>query len=161
MDGENSETFRDSEKRRNNVIYGIMEADLTDNTLLTIGGYQQYEYNNHWWYDLPISGTGHHLNLPRSTFTGNDWEFERSKSKTAFATLEQKFSNSWKLKFSTLQNWRNADLLGTATYRHKDTRQSMYQQVWGSLREYNSKSYDLSLNGDYALFGRVHQFVAG
>ncbi|MDC8824610.1 hypothetical protein PRR79_28745, partial [Klebsiella pneumoniae] len=26
---------------------------------------------------------------------------------------------------------------------------------------YNSKSYDLSLNGDYALFGRVHQFVAG
>ncbi|MEL9339570.1 TonB-dependent siderophore receptor, partial [Escherichia coli] len=161
VDGENSETFRDSEKRRNNVIYGIMEADLTDNTLLTIGGYQQYEYNNHWWYDLPISGTGHHLNLPRSTFTGNDWEFERSKSKTAFATLEQKFSNSWKLKFSTLQNWRNADLLGTATYRHKDTRQSMYQQVWGSLREYNSKSYDLSLNGDYALFGRVHQFVAG
>ncbi|MDC8824604.1 hypothetical protein PRR79_28690, partial [Klebsiella pneumoniae] len=37
MDGENSETFRDSEKRRNNVIYGIMEADLTDNTLLTLG----------------------------------------------------------------------------------------------------------------------------
>ncbi|MEX7750283.1 hypothetical protein AB7B85_29475 [Klebsiella pneumoniae] len=49
------------------------------------------------------------LIFPRSTFTGNDWEFERSKSKTAFATLEQKFSNSWKLKFSTLQNWRNAD----------------------------------------------------
>jgi len=161
--GQDTGTFRDAEKQKHGVLYGVVEADLGARTLLTVGAHRQTDYTNHFWYDMPISGWGQHLHLPRSTFIGNDWEYAKSRVTTAFATLEHGFGDDWKLRLATLQRWRDADLLGTATYRNSanDTGNVFYQSIWGGKYAYRDENYDISVGGPFSLLGRRHQIVAG
>jgi outer membrane receptor for ferric coprogen and ferric-rhodotorulic acid len=161
--GQDSRTFRDVERHDHGLLYGVLEADLGERTLLTAGAYRQTDFTNHFWYDLPISGTGGHLNLPRSTFAGNDWEYAKNRVSTAFATLEHQLGGDWKLRLATLQTWRDLDLLGTATYRASadDTSNQFYQSVWGGKYAYRHENYDVSAAGPFELLGRKHQAVAG
>jgi outer membrane receptor for ferric coprogen and ferric-rhodotorulic acid len=161
--GQDARTFRDVERHDHGLLYGVAEADLGERTLLTAGAYRQTDFSNHFWYDLPMSGTGQHLNLPRSTFAGNDWEHANNRVTTAFATLEHRLQNDWKLRLATLQTWRDVDLLGTATYRPSAsaTDNVFYQSIWGGTYQYQHRNYDISATGPFELFGRKHQFVAG
>ena len=161
--GQDARTFRDVEQHDHGVLYGVLEADLTDRTLLTVGAYRQRDYTNHFWYDLPISGQGQHLNLPRSTFAGNDWEYSKNRVTTAFATLEHGFGDDWKLRLATLQSWRDLDLLGTATYRDSanSTSNTFYHSIWGGAYEYRHENVDASVSGPFQLLGRRHQVAAG
>jgi outer membrane receptor for ferric coprogen and ferric-rhodotorulic acid len=161
--GQDAHTFRDTERHEHGLLYGVAEADLGERTLLTAGAYRQTDFSNHFWYDLPISGTGQHLNLPRSTFSGNDWEHANNRVTTAFATLEHRLQNDWKLRLATLQSWRDLDLLGTATYRNaaNDTSNVFYQSIWGGTYEYANRNVDVSASGPFELLGRRHQAVAG
>lgn len=160
---QDSKTFRDAERHDHGLLYGVLEADLGERTLLTVGAHRQTDYTNHFWYDLPISPQGQHLNAPRSTFTGNDWEYSRNRVTTAFATLEHGFGDDWKLRLATLQSWRDLDLLGTATYRDAATPTSnvFYQSIWGGVYAYRHENHDLSVSGPFELLGRRHQVVAG
>lgn len=161
--GQDTRTFRDAEKQDHGLLYGVIEADLGERTVLTVGAHRQTDYGNHWWYDMPISGWGSHLNLPRSRMIGNDWEYSKNRVTTAFATLEHGFGEDWKLRLSTLQRWRDLDLLGTATYRSSanDTGNSFYQSLWGGKHAYRDENYDASVTGPFSLLGRKHQVVAG
>lgn len=161
--GQDARTFRDTERHDHGLLYGVAEADLDERTLLTAGAYRQTDFTNHFWYDLPISGTGQHLNLPRSTFSGNDWEHAHNRVTTAFATLEHRLQNDWKLRLATLQSWRDQDLLGTATYRNAadDTSNVFYQSIWGGTYEYINRNVDVSAGGPFTLLGRRHQAVVG
>lgn len=161
--GQDAGTFRDVEKHDHGLLYGVLEADVGERTLLTLGAHRQTDYSNHFWYDLPMGGRGGHLNLPRSTFLGNDWEYAKNRVTTAFATLEHELGNDWKLRLATLQSWRDLDILGTATYRESAnaTNDVFYQSVWGGQYDYRSQNYDVSVSGPFELLGRRHQVVAG
>ncbi|MFN3440146.1 MAG: TonB-dependent siderophore receptor [Acidovorax sp.] len=161
--GQDARTFRDAERHDHGLLYGVLEADLGARTLLTVGAHRQTDFTNHFWYDLPISGTGQHLNAPRSTFAGNDWEFSKNRVTTAFATLEHGFGDEGKLRLATLQSWRDLDLLGTATYRDSAnaTSNTFYQSVWGGKYAYRHENYDVSASSPFDLFGRKHQAVVG
>ena len=161
--GQDARTFRDVERHDHGLLYGVLEADLGKRAVLTFGAYRQTDFTNHFWYDMPISGSGHHLHLPRSTFIGNDWEYSKNRVTTAFATLEHKLAGDWKLRLATLKTWRDLDLLGTATYRTSaaDTSDVFYQSIWGGKYSYRQSNYDVSANGSFSLFGRQHQAVMG
>nr|WP_312989943.1 TonB-dependent siderophore receptor [Comamonas koreensis] len=157
--GQDTKTFRDVEHEKHGAVYGVIEADLTNSTLFTLGVDRQTDYTNHFWYDLPISNFGQHLGLPRSTFIGNDWEYSKNRATSAFSTLSHKINNKWTLKLSTLQSWRDVDLLGTALYR--DAPESFYQSVWGGNYNSRQQNYDASLSGEVDAFGRVHKILFG
>ncbi|MDM0005756.1 TonB-dependent siderophore receptor [Variovorax sp. J22G73] len=161
--GQDTGTFRDGEKQKHGLFYGVLEADLGERTTLTVGAHRQTDYANHWWYDMPLSGLGSHLNLPRSTLIGNDWEYSKNRVTTAFATLEHGFGEDWKLRLATLQRWRDLDLLGSATYRRSssDVGNNFYQSLWGGKYNYRDENYDASVAGPFSLLGRKHQVVAG
>lgn len=161
--GQNTGTFRDAQKQDHGLLYGVIEADLGPRTTLTVGAHRQTDDGNHWWYDMPISGRGSHLRLPRSSMIGNDWEYAKNRVTTAFAVLEHGFGEDWRLRLSTLQRWRDLNLLGTATYRNSanDTSNNFYQSVWGGKYAYRDENYDASVAGPFSLLGRKHQMVAG
>lgn len=158
---QDSKTFRDVEAHDHDLFYAVAEADLGERTTLTVGAHRQRDHTNHWWYDLPMSATGGHMNFSRSKFSGNDWEHADSRVDTVFSVLEHRLDNDWKLRLATLNSWRDLDLLGTATYRERTEGNSFYQYIWGDLYKYKSANYDVSATGPFELLGRKHQLVMG
>jgi len=67
-------SFRDNETSDHGLFYAISEADLSEDTTATLGFSRQEDQTNFFWGGLPIGTDGHHLNLPRSTNPGSDWE---------------------------------------------------------------------------------------
>lgn len=152
--GQDTGTFRDVEHLKHGLLYGVAEADLTPSTLLAVGAYRQTDFTNHWWYDLPMAASGQQLDLPRSTFAGNDWEYAKNRVTTAFTTLDQKLPGDWKMRLAALHSWRSLDLLGTAMYREADSGDTYYQYIWGGLTKYRNANYDLSFSGPFRAWGR-------
>ena len=69
---QDAKSFRDSVKSDNDLFYGVVDADLSENTTLTLGGYRQKSHTNYIWGGLPMARGGGHLGLPRDTFLGHD-----------------------------------------------------------------------------------------
>lgn len=158
---QDAKTFRDVEAHNHDLFYVVAEADLSERTTLTVGAHRQRDHTNHWWYDLPMSATGGHMNFPRSKFSGNDWEHADSQVNTIFSVLEHRLDSDWKLRLATLHSWRDLDLLGTATYRERPEGSSFYQYIWGDRHHYKSSNYDMSASGPFEWLGRRHQMVVG
>ncbi len=71
----------------------MVEADLSDATTATLGLSRQEDQTNYFWGGLPLGVDGHHLNLPRSTYSGSDWENKKIRIDTVFGELEHRFDN--------------------------------------------------------------------
>ncbi|WP_168734236.1 TonB-dependent siderophore receptor [Pseudothauera nasutitermitis] len=156
---QDAKTFRDVERHDHDLFYGVIEADLGPDTLLTLGAHRQKDFTNNWWGGLPISVTGQHLGLSRSTFPGNDWEHSDSAVDTIFSVLEHRLAGDWQLRLSTLHSDRDLDLLGTYLYRETDT--TFRHSVWGGAYNYKSANYEASASGTYKLLGRRHELAFG
>jgi outer membrane receptor for ferric coprogen and ferric-rhodotorulic acid len=91
--------------------YGTLEFDLTDRTLLTVGGTWQ-ENDGRSSRGLPAYGNGQLLNVPRNTFIGADWARSRTRSADVFANLEHRFEQGAvaRLQGSYVDRWRNGRL---------------------------------------------------
>jgi outer membrane receptor for ferric coprogen and ferric-rhodotorulic acid len=163
---EKGENFIDWYKNEKSVLYGVIDADLTENTLLRVGASQQKGAPNApAWGALPtFFSDGTVAEWPRSKTASADWSYWDTTNQNVFANLQHKFSNGWSL--SVNYNWaRNAQttellymsgLIDKATgnwqfpaYPYRDDGESIQNSV------------DIQLKGDYALFGRQHEFVAG
>lgn len=104
---------------------------------------------------------GNILTYPDQRSPGTTGNIKKVKNTTVFSILKYNLNNNLTLKFSTLQNWRNVDLLGTATYRHSPGSINMYQYIWGPSDKNRSQNYDISISGHYDIMGSYNQFVAG
>jgi len=155
-------SFRDGEAHRNTLYYGIAEADLGDDTLLTLGASnQQDDTDGLWWGGLPIDEYGRHLGLPRSTSLANDWEYLDQEMTQIFGSLEHRFADEWQLKMNVMHNNSTTD--GMGTYIRTDFTDGVnYQHLaWRGVREYHNLYLDLSLTGSVQWFGRQHEWVLG
>ena len=95
-----SKSFRDNYALKREVAYGILEADLTDDTTVAVGyDYQDKQVRGSSWGTTPYwTGTGEKANLGRSTNYATPWSSWPKKDKTAFATLDQQLFDNWRLK---------------------------------------------------------------
>lgn len=164
--GQDSKSFRDVEESNNQLFYGIVEADLGPNTLLTIGAHNQKSHTNNAWGGMPMTRTGQHWNMPRSFFSAPDWQFLNTKTTTAFATLEHRFDNQWKARLSLAKSWSQNDILATNFYAEKDATTGMltgtyYNSAWRAGRKSDYFNYDLYASGPLTVLGRQHELVVG
>jgi outer membrane receptor for ferric coprogen and ferric-rhodotorulic acid len=94
-------SFMDHYQRKTSVFYGILEADLDDSTLLTVGAdYQDNDPRGSGWSgSSPIyDSAGNRLDSPRSFNNGAKWSRWEQYTRTVFATLEHSFDNGWTAK---------------------------------------------------------------
>jgi len=155
-------SFLDHYSRKTGVLYGILEFDLDENTLLTVGAdYQDSDPKGSSWTGTRtiFDATGKKLDLPRSFNNGPKWGSWEQYSRTAFATLEHTFDNGWVTKgqYNHQINGYNAPL----GYISQDsaTASSIYARKY--VGDTTSDSLDVYASGPFELFGREHELVIG
>lgn len=87
----------------NQVLYGVIEADVTASTKMTVGlDYQKIRSKGSFSYlGFPLFySNGEQTDLPRSSSAASRGARFTGDSTSAFLTVEQALANDWKLKIS-------------------------------------------------------------
>ena len=155
-------SFLDHYSRKTSVFYGILEADLDEDTLLTVGAdYQDSDPKGSSWTGsrMIFDAEGKELDLPRSFNNGPKWGSWAQYTRTAFATLEHSFSNGWVAKgqYNHQINAYHAPL--GALSQDSGNQSSLFARKY--VGETTSDSLDAYATGPFALFGREHELVLG
>ena len=154
----------DRYKQESQLLYGITEFDLTEDTLLTMGfSYLRTDVDAPARSGLPTRFTdGARSNLSRSLNTAPSWSYNDHEQTSFFTSLEKKFDSGWSAKaefthtenqfdeiFNYVNGSLNADGSGTT---------QLPVRFSGTPRQDN---LDLYATGPFNLLGREHELIAG
>ncbi|WP_410499964.1 TonB-dependent siderophore receptor [Chitinibacter sp. S2-10] len=162
---ETKESYLDRYGRDKGVISGIIEADLTDTTLLSVGYTQQEtRVDSPMWGALPLINTdGTPTNYPRSTSTAADWAYMDSGSKTAFAEITQKLAQDWSAKLVYTHNEFDSESELFYVYGTPDAQTGLGLYSYPSAYTMKTKQdiADLAFSGQVEVAGRKHDISVG
>ncbi|MBP1124791.1 MULTISPECIES: TonB-dependent siderophore receptor [Pseudomonas] len=158
-------SFMDRYERKSPTYYGIMEFDLSPDTMLTVGGDYQDSLpkGSSWSGSFPlIDAQGNRNNVKRSFNNAADWSSWEQYTRTAFAMVEHDLGGGWvtKLQLDHKINGYHA-LMGSIqgdTPALDGTSQLTSGKYTG---ETVSDSGDLYVSGPFSLGGREHELVFG
>ncbi|PUE64637.1 TonB-dependent siderophore receptor [Arcobacter lacus] len=155
---QDSDMFYDNAEQKNYQFYGVVEADITDNLMATIGFHYREVDNTGGYNRLPTNEDGSFLDVSRKTNLSNDFDYWKQTDKTVFSQLEYNFNNDWKAKLAG--NWKRPeqDIMFSAFSRISG---ELYQNTQRYKLDNKQDSYDVSLSGPYSLFGRNHELMLG
>lgn len=160
------DSWLDRADSEQNTLYGTIEADLTANTLLTLGGmYQDKDAKASMSGGLPLFySDGSRTNFDRSVNIAPTWATYNSRIKNLFASIEHYINQDWQVKFAYDHNdsqMKQPTLWATGN-PDPVTNQGMRA---GSLYfidgERKQDTVDLSIKGQFRLFDREHQLIGG
>lgn len=152
--------------RKTSTFYGIIEADLTPDTLLSLGfDYQDNKPKASSWGGISIlNSNGDFNDMPRSFNNGADFSHWDQYTRTAFVTLEHAFANDWvgKAQFNHQVNGYDANL-GSVAGGYPDPADGSGASMWIGqyIGKTKSNAFDAYLSGPFNLFGREHELVVG
>jgi outer membrane receptor for ferric coprogen and ferric-rhodotorulic acid len=159
------ESFVDYYEDDKNTVYGVVEADLTDTTLVRVGAsYQNNDPTSTVWGVLPgFFSDGTRPDWDVSKTTAMDWNRWESTNTNYFASINHAFSNGWELlaNYNNLHYETEARLLYVYGNVIKETGGGLNAQRYRSEGESKQDSFDIQLKGDFNLFNQTHDFVAG
>ena len=162
---QNKESYLDRYASDKTVIYGVVEGDLTDRTLMTVGySLQQNDSDSPMWGALPLYySDGSQTDYDVSTSTSADWSFWNVDNRRAFVELSHGFDNGWQTKavynfIDTRQDSRLFYMYGTPD---KTTGEGLMS--YPGLYQMQMKQHvaDVNASGPFRLLGREHQLVVG
>ena len=163
---QDADSYIDHYSRKNDVFYGIIEADLTPDTTLTFGmDYQNIKPRGSSWTGNPYYFSDYSkTDFSRSFNPGTDWSRRDVQAQTTFASLEHRFANDWKIKGTLNQQTNDHDTqLGSASGGMPDpvTGEGMFF-YWGKWEGHRVQTTaDINASGPFTLFGREHELVVG
>lgn len=159
--GRDTEFFFDRFDENKWVGYGVVEYDITRNTLLTLSAARQ-KYDGPGWQGLPAYTDGRFLDVPRSTNNYPDWSKNDWVTRDYTASIEHKFANDWKLKAAVSrrdQSFHFNDAYPT-TGVNPATLTANY--AWrDAYYDYSRDAADIYLNAPVHAFGLKHNFLIG
>ena len=169
------DSFVDYYEDDKSTFYGVLEADLTDATVLRLGtSYQNNDPTSTVWGVLPgFFSDGTRPDWDVSKTTAMDWNRWESTNTNYFASINHAFANGWELlaNYNNLHYETDARLLyvntpcdwetGECVYLDKETGAGLTAQRYRSDGESKQDSFDIQLKGDFNLFNQTHDFVVG
>ncbi|MFL9609602.1 TonB-dependent siderophore receptor [Methylobacillus sp. Pita2] len=149
------------------MLYGILEADLTPSTLFTAG----LEYQNHETHDSPEAGLplfysdGSHTNWKRSKNPGASWASSENEKLAFFTSLEHSFDNDWraKVQFNHIRHSYDS-IIGSGGSGSLDKATGSGVTLWGGRWKADpikQNALDVYATGPFTLGGRQHELVFG
>jgi len=155
--------FYDIAKDEQTVLYGVLEGDLTDSTLLTVGATYERGRKTATFYGLPRYSTGANLDLSRSTCLCTDWSHRNYETPEVFAKLEQSFGSGWTLKLNLSQRRTDWDYKYAWVSGAIDPTTLTGTYLSGSKYEYEPRQRlaDVTVNGDFEALGIDHEVLVG
>lgn len=163
---EDAESYLDHYEKKSFTLYGILEADITDNTTLSLGAdYQRSRPRGSSWTGLPMFySDGSRTDFDVSTNPATDWSRRETFTSNFFATLDHEFDNGWKANL-TYDHRRNGhdSVLGSAGSGYPDpvTGAGVYQYVGKYVGRLVQDTFDAKISGPIELFGRDHDLMFG
>ncbi|WP_444929473.1 TonB-dependent siderophore receptor [Microbulbifer sp. SSSA002] len=162
---EQSDSYLDRYETEGRVFYGIVEADLTDSTTLTLGRSQnRSESDGSMSGALPLYYTdGSATDYDISTSTAPDWAFRNVDRTQTFAELKRDLSADWSVTALLTHNEIDMDVEEMYVYGTPDreTELGLYGYAFGYQLDEEQTIADVFLSGSYSLFGRDHELVVG
>ncbi|WP_234274609.1 ferric-rhodotorulic acid/ferric-coprogen receptor FhuE [Billgrantia zhangzhouensis] len=158
----------DRQDKRRTFGYGIIDADVTESTTLSIGfDYQDSHTSSPTWGGLPLwFSDGTPTNYSRSFSVAPDWSYYDFESEKVFANLEHRFDNDWRLHVAATHEKTNMD--GKLAYPYVEgglpdpvTGSGVFFYTGWNRGERTVDAIDVLASGPYALFGREHELVVG
>ncbi|ARD29063.1 TonB-dependent siderophore receptor [Acinetobacter lactucae] len=158
------DSYLDRYSSEKNGFAGIIEADLTDSTLLTAGySQEQNKPNANNWGSLPLlDANGKQISYDRSYNPNPDWAHWDNETQNAFVELKQKINDLWtaKLTYNYLDTKHNSRLLYYYGYPKADG-SGVSLIPWGGQEHQEKHAVDFNLEGSYKLFNREHEATLG
>ncbi|MFA2970136.1 TonB-dependent siderophore receptor [Acinetobacter pittii] len=158
------DSYIDRYSSEKNGFAGIVEADLTDSTLLTVGySQEQNKPNANNWGSLPLlDANGKQISYDRSYNPNPDWAHWDNETQNAFVELKQKINDLWtaKLTYNYLDTKHNSRLLYYYGYPKADG-SHVALTAWGGQEHQEKHAVDFNLEGSYKLFNREHEASLG
>ena len=154
-------------------LYGVVDADLTDSTTVSVGyQYQQSNSTGAIWSGVPTYYLdGGKTNFDRSSSTAPDWAYNNQDSTQIFANLKQDFTNGWQFNLQGTRTETNIDSKKAWVDGYFDrntgigaTQYAGYDTVAGTgynVAKRTVHALDAYASGPYELFGRQHELMAG
>lgn len=156
--------FIDNRSTEKPLVYGVMEADVTDDTMLTAGFRYNKSHENGTQTSVPRYLDGSDIGLSRSASLGTKWGYTDVTGREVFAKIDHKLSDDWKVNVSYTDLWdvgyfKTSTVLGVGvnpatgaglSWNSTTTKQENQQRMW-----------DANLAGKFELFGLEHHVVVG
>ncbi len=158
-------SYLDRYQPSKNIFYGVIQANLTDDTLLTLGhSYQKNDSTGAMWGALPLYYTnGAPTNYGRDTSTSANWSYWNSEEQRTFLELKQRLNNDWEWKTTLTYNKLTSDGRLFYVYGTPDQATGTGLYSYPSLYSSDNKQtlLDSSMTGKYTLGGRQHDLTFG
>ena len=158
-------SYLDRYENEKTVFYGVVDADVTSSTTLSVGfNYQKNDPKGSSWGGFPLwYADGTRTDWRRSLNTGADWTSWGSTTQGAFLQLEQRFDNDWRINAvaSHSKNEMDGKLLYLTGWPDRVTGEGMGSSPAWYLGDRKQNSFDVKASGPFNLFGRRHEVVIG
>lgn len=161
----NGKSYLDRYQLEKNGLSAIIEADLSDSTLLTLGATQTKNKPNanNWGSNPLINSAGHQIHHQRGYNYAPSWAYWDKDNQNYFISLEQKLGKVWKLHTQYEQNKLESTskllyLSGTVT-ADNTSGLWLYPSRFNDNQKQNQ--FSMTLNGSIPLFNRHHELSLG
>ncbi len=162
---QDQDSYLDRYERQSGVAYGVIEADLTERTLLTIGhSYEDDRADGVLWGALPVAySDGSPTDYDVSTSTSADWSEWDNLTNWTFIRLEQELGDRWELRGDASYVRRESDSELFYMYGAPDPGTGLGLFAYPSAYTEDSEQwiYGVRLNGSFDWLGREHELVGG
>lgn len=163
---ESTDSFADLYEKENNLFYGVLDADLTDSTYLSVGAsYQELDRSGIKWGGLPaFYDDGSLTDFDRDLTVTSDWTYWNTNTTTAFAQFKQKLFNDITLNVN--YDYREIDAETALLYLwsesvDKTTNSSGGLYPYTDTSKTTQNNADVYISAPFTLGGLQQEVVAG
>ncbi|WP_017346697.1 ferric-rhodotorulic acid/ferric-coprogen receptor FhuE [Pantoea sp. A4] len=162
---QDQDSWMDRYHKREKFFNGMIDADLTDSTQLSVGYiYQESHTTDPSWGGMPIwYSNGTRVNYSRHFNAAPDWTFSDKEIKQVYATLTQNFANGWQARVNGTYTENVFNTLLMYGYGNPDQETGEGVVGYGGWNKGTRKvaAFDAYASGPFELFGRQHELMFG
>ena len=163
---ESTDSFADLYEKENNLFYGVLDADLTDSTYVSVGAsYQELDRSGIKWGGLPaFYNDGSLTDFDRDLTVTSDWTYWNTNTTTVFAQFKQKLFNDITLNVN--YDYREIDAETALLYLwsesvDKTTNSSGGLYPYTDTSKTTQNNADVYISAPFTLGGLQQEVVAG
>lgn len=159
------DAFVDLESTKNTVFYGVIDADVSTDTRLSVGASDQRDKRSGvLWAGLPYwYSDGTRTDWDRSKTTATRWNQWDVTEQTLFATLEHTLQNRWKIRGDASYIKRRGEerMLWMWGDPDRATGQGMEAYPYHYIGTPRQAHVDVMASGPFTLWGREQEVTTG
>ena len=163
---ESTDSFADLYEKENNLFYGVLDADLTDSTYVSVGAsYQELDRSGIKWGGLPaFYNDGSLTDFDRDLTVTSDWTYWNTNTTTVFAQFKQKLFNDITLNVN--YDYREIDAETALLYLwsesvDKTTNSSGGLYPYTDTSKTTQNNADVYISAPFTLGGLQQEVIAG